>query len=61
MVNNKKVLITEATQAFVENELDEKLDDMSEEEVLAKVNSSKSAVAKLNEEGLVTVKQVLKG
>ena len=62
MTNTKaKILITESTKEFIEDELEEKLDDMDEHEMIRKINESKKAVAKFNSDGDIVVQQSLNG
>jgi len=56
-----KVLITESTKEVVEDELEEKLDEMDEQELMKKINESKVAVAKRDKDGNIEVKQSLNG
>ncbi len=56
----KKVIITESTKEVVEEAIGEKLEDLTEDEVVQKVNESKKAVAKKTKKG-VKVKQSLNG
>ena len=56
----KKVIITESTKEVVEEAIGEKLEDLTEDEVVRKVNESKKAVAKRTKKG-VKVKQSLNG
>ncbi len=56
----KKVIITESTKEVVEEAIGEKLEDLTEDEVVQKVNESKKAVAKKTRKG-VKVKQSLNG
>jgi len=57
----KKIIITESTKDFIEEELNEDLDEMDEVELMRKINESKKAVAKLNNNGEIEVKQSLNG
>ncbi|MBO4622498.1 MAG: hypothetical protein J5691_01290 [Bacilli bacterium] len=59
-VVTKKVIITESTKEVVEEAIGEKLEDLTEDEVVQKVNESKKAVAKKTRKG-VKVKQSLNG
>jgi len=56
-----KVLITESTKEVVEDELEKKLDEMDEQELMKKINESKVAVAKRDKDGNIEVKQSLNG
>ena len=56
-----KVLITESTKEVIEDELEEKLDEMDEQELMKKINESKVAVAKRDKDGNIEVKQSLNG
>ena len=56
----KKVIITESTKELVEDVLGEKLENLTEDEVVQKVNESKKAVAKKTKKG-VKIKQSLNG
>ena len=55
----KKVIMTEATAKIVEEEVGD-IDDMTEQEIVTKINESKKAVAKKTKKG-VRVKQSLNG
>ena len=57
----KKVLITESTKSMVEEVVGEKLDEMTEEEVVIKINKTKRAVAKVKENGEIQVKRSING
>ena len=56
----KKLIITESTKEVVEEAIGEKLDELTEDEVIQKINESKKAVAKKTKKG-VKVKQSLNG
>jgi hypothetical protein len=60
-IKKPKVLITESTKNYVEDELEESLDEMDEQDILNKVNASKVAVAKMNESGEIEIRQSLNG
>ena len=55
----KKIIMTEATAKIIEEEVGN-LDDLTEQEVVTKINESKKAVAKKTSKG-VRVKQSLNG
>lgn len=57
----KKLIITESTKDFIEEELNEDLDKMDETELMRKINESKKAVAKINNNGEIEIKQSLNG
>lgn len=60
-MTNKKTLITESTKEYIEENLKEDLDELTEEEILEKVNTSKLGVAELTENGEVKVRRSLNG
>lgn len=61
MLEDSKILMAESTKKIVEEELDESFDELTDEEVVAKVQESKKVVATMNESGEIKVRQVLNG
>lgn len=58
-IKPKKVIMTEATAKIVEEEVGD-IENLTEQEVVTKINESKKAVAKKTKKG-VRVKQSLNG
>ena len=60
-MTNSKVMITESTKKVLEEELDSKIDELSEEELLEKAKASKKVVTSVTESGEVKIRQSLNG
>jgi uncharacterized membrane protein len=60
-MTDSKVMITESTKKILEEELDSKIDELSEEELLEKANASKKVVTSVTESGEVKIRQSLNG
>lgn len=57
----KKILISESTKKVLEEEFDESFDELTEEELLQKVNESKKLAVTIGENGEIKVRQSLNG
>lgn len=58
---NSKILMTESTKKVLENELDDEIEELSDEELLKIVQESKTVAATQDAEGQIKVRQVLNG
>jgi uncharacterized membrane protein len=61
MTEENKILITESTKKVIEDELNEKIEDLSDNELLKIVNESKTVVATQEKDGNIKIRQVLNG
>lgn len=61
MTEDSKIIITESTKKVLEEEMDESFDELTDEELLKKVNESKKVTATMNADGEIKVRQALNG
>lgn len=61
MTEENKILITESTKKVIEDELNEKIEDLSDDELLKVVKESKTVVATQEKDGNIKIRQVLNG
>ena len=61
MTEESKILIEESTKKVLEEEMDESYDELTDDEIMKKVNESKKVAATFNEDGEIKVRQVLNG
>lgn len=57
----KKILISESTKKVLEEEFDESCDELTDEELMQKVNESKKVTATVSADGEIKVRQALNG
>jgi len=61
MAEDSKILMAESTKKVLEEELDESCDELTDEELIQKVNESKKVTATVNADGEIKVRQALNG
>ena len=61
MTEENKILINESTKKVIEDELNEKIEDLSDDELLKVVKESKTVVATQEKDGNIKIRQVLNG
>jgi len=61
MAKKNKILIAESTKKVLEEELDESYDELTDEELMQKINESKKVTATVDADGEIKVRQALNG
>lgn len=61
MTENSKITMTESTKKILEEELDESCEELTDDELIQKVNASNKVAATMTESGKIKVRQVLNG
>lgn len=61
MTEKTRLIIAESTKDFVEKELDENLEELSEEEIINRLKQSKFVTTKVESTGEIKIRRVLNG
>nr|DAM10474.1 MAG TPA: hypothetical protein [Caudoviricetes sp.] len=61
MTEKTRLIIAESTKDFVEKELDENLEELSEEEIISRLKQSKFVTTKVESTGEIKIRRVLNG